>query len=126
MKQVLMIGVAMLGSAAVACDLDDTAQMMMTEDDDAPEVYVQMDPAPVSKPFSVNIILCDFVADTIEIDAWMPAHQHGMNYAPRVEQTQSGYKASDFVFQMPGTWQFKAVVVKDDDQFAYTLDTVAK
>lgn len=42
----------------------------------------------------------------LRVDADMPAHRHGMNYAATVRQTAPGrYRAEGLMFHMPGRWR---------------------
>ena len=65
----------------------------------------------VGQSFSLLIDVCDrdgspFVGN-LEVDAHMPAHRHGMNYAPEVKALGNGqFQADGFLFHMPGHWQF--------------------
>jgi len=45
--------------------------------------------------------------EALRIDAHMPDHRHGMNYAPRLEAVAPGaYRAEGLLFHMPGRWEF--------------------
>lgn len=45
---------------------------------------------------------------TVDIDADMPAHGHGMNYEPDVVVEAPGkVRASGLMFHMPGEWRFE-------------------
>ncbi len=62
--------------------------------------------------FSLAIAVCPLagnpVANTLRVDAIMPAHQHGMNYAPSLRQIGPGlYRADGLMFHMPGLWEFR-------------------
>ncbi|MFZ4759325.1 MAG: FixH family protein [Burkholderiaceae bacterium] len=70
-------------------------------------------PAPISigKPFSIEFAVCPrgpapVAIDRVKVDAWMPAHRHGMNYAPTLSGAAPGpLRADGLVFHMPGRWQ---------------------
>ena len=71
-------------------------------------------PAPVAigEAFSLMLTAChdDGTPFTGEItaSAVMPAHQHGMNYQPRVQRLALGqYRLDGYLFHMPGDWQFQ-------------------
>lgn len=62
--------------------------------------------------FSLDIAVCPLagnpVANALRVDAIMPAHQHGMNYAPSLRQISPGlYRADGLMFHMPGLWEFR-------------------
>jgi hypothetical protein len=43
---------------------------------------------------------------SVQVDARMPAHGHGMNRVPRVAQQPDGsYRAEGMMFHMPGHWE---------------------
>ena len=45
--------------------------------------------------------------EALRVDAHMPQHRHGMNYAPRVVALSPGhFRAEGFMFHMPGSWEF--------------------
>jgi hypothetical protein len=67
------------------------------------------DPVPMNQPFSVSFTVApkspgaDF---TVEVDARMPAHGHGMNVAPKLTRAPDGsYRADGMLFHMPGHWE---------------------
>ena len=46
--------------------------------------------------------------ESVALDAVMPDHQHGMNYAPTVTDLGDGrYRFDGLVFHMPGTWELR-------------------
>jgi ferredoxin len=47
-------------------------------------------------------------ANALRVDAVMPAHRHGMNYAPSLREVGPGhYRADGLMFHMPGLWEFR-------------------
>ncbi len=67
----------------------------------------------VSEPFNVMINVCggNLASTTVALDATMPAHGHGMNYAPAHRVIQRGessvsVKVEGVRLHMPGTWQW--------------------
>lgn len=65
----------------------------------------------VGSHFAVEFSVCpkgDAPAPlSVRIDAHMPAHRHGMNYAPQIARTTEGrYLATGLMFHMPGRWEF--------------------
>lgn len=64
----------------------------------------------VGAPFALEIAVCakDGAAlpDALKVDAHMPAHRHGMNYAPTLRPLAPGrYRAEGMLFHMPGRWE---------------------
>ncbi len=67
----------------------------------------------VSEPFTVQIQVCgnNLLDNTVTLNAIMPAHGHGMNYAPDhliVDHTQNylNVEVKGVLLHMPGTWQW--------------------
>jgi cytochrome c peroxidase len=58
---------------------------------------------------------------TLKVDAHMPEHRHGMNYAPKVTALGPGrWRAEGLMLHMPGKWEF--VFVVDGERMAHRLD----
>lgn len=75
-------------------------------------VAAQPDPAPIEigKLFSLTLTLCAApglpAGRIVAIDAQMPAHRHGMNYAPRLTPLDSArMRAEGLMLHMPGLWR---------------------
>ncbi|HEU5178757.1 MAG TPA: cytochrome-c peroxidase, partial [Burkholderiales bacterium] len=64
----------------------------------------------VSRHFALDIAVCAKSAtkpEGVKVDAQMPEHRHGMNYAPAVKATGPGrWRAEGLMFHMPGKWEF--------------------
>ena len=64
----------------------------------------------VSRHFALDIAICAKSTarpEAIKVDAQMPEHRHGMNYAPAVKATGPGrWRAEGLMFHMPGKWEF--------------------
>jgi hypothetical protein len=68
-------------------------------------------PVPLNAPFALEIRLCDArmaeLSRLAAVDAWMPAHRHGMNYRPTLVKRDWGhYRAEGLLLHMPGEWEF--------------------
>ncbi len=65
---------------------------------------------PLNAPFVLEVALCardGSAAKAPRIDAWMPAHRHGMNYRPSVAALADGrFRADGLLFHMPGRWEY--------------------
>ena len=63
----------------------------------------------VGQPFSLIMNVCTKrgePAELVAIDATMPAHKHGMNYAAKIVPGVDGrYRVEGLVFHMPGDWE---------------------
>ena len=68
-------------------------------------------PVEVAKHFAVYITVCPKArqpeAEALKVDARMPEHRHGMNYAPTLQALGPGHwRADGLMFHMPGRWEF--------------------
>ena len=64
----------------------------------------------VGEFFSIEVAACakpgHALPDELKVDALMPEHRHGMNYAPSVKRLAPGrWRAEGLMFHMPGRWQ---------------------
>jgi hypothetical protein len=67
-------------------------------------------PIPVGKHFSLEFTICPrkggVSPESVRLDAHMPEHRHGMNYAANVVPVPGGgYRADGLLFHMPGRWE---------------------
>jgi cytochrome c peroxidase len=64
----------------------------------------------VGRHFHLEIESCAKSGDAdpaLKVDAHMPEHKHGMNYAPTVTKLAPGrWRAEGLLFHMPGKWEF--------------------
>jgi cytochrome c peroxidase len=68
-------------------------------------------PIAVAQHFVLEIAICakpgNPVPETLKVDAHMPEHKHGMNYAPEVKPLGPGrWRAEGLMLHMPGKWEF--------------------
>ncbi len=85
----------------------------------------------VSKPFSVDITVCsEQPTVSVNVDAGMPGHGHGMNYTLEVTELGSEinenassnqsainkYRVDGMVFHMPGQWQWSVDLQSESHQ----------
>lgn len=82
---------------------------------DGPDLQIVFiaDPAPLQsgRHFALNFFVCAqagaVLPERVQVDADMPAHRHGMNYAASVTPLGAGsYRAEGLMFHMPGRWRF--------------------
>ena len=64
----------------------------------------------VSRHFTIDIAACakpgQPVPQSLKVDAHMPEHRHGMNYAPAVRTLAPGqWRAEGLLLHMPGKWE---------------------
>lgn len=66
-------------------------------------------PLPLNAPFALEISVCAKDGSAValnKVDAWMPAHRHGMNYRATLTSPGTGrYRAEGLLFHMPGRWE---------------------
>jgi cytochrome c peroxidase len=64
----------------------------------------------VAQHFSLEVAVCaktSVGAESLKVDAHMPEHRHGMNYAPQVKPLgPARWRAEGLLFHMPGKWEF--------------------
>jgi cytochrome c peroxidase len=68
-------------------------------------------PIEVGKHFALDVATCakdgKTAPESLRVDAQMPEHRHGMNYAPTVTATgPQRWRAEGLMFHMPGRWEF--------------------
>ena len=99
------------GAAAAACEPPALAGATRIEGKQH-VLLVRSEPAPppLNAGFRVEIAACarsGSAVATPRIDAWMPAHRHGMNYRPDVRSMAPGtFRAEGLLLHMPGRWEF--------------------
>lgn len=84
---------------------------------------------PLNEPFAVALTLTGpdgaplGDADSVTLDARMPAHRHGMLRDVELEQTGPGrFRAEGVLFHMVGHWEFHVDVVRGPRVERATLD----
>ena len=83
----------------------------------------------LGEPFSFTVKLCgdcEKQPDRLTANAIMPAHQHGMNYTPKVtfDEDSEHYAVSGFLFHMPGRWEITLSRYQGDDVIHYTYNVI--
>jgi hypothetical protein len=105
------LAAALLGLAGqgVACELPAGGNIV-----DAPRysLVYRTQPARLSvgEHFALDFSICAKegrpAPSAVKVDAWMPAHRHGMNYRAEVSALGGGkFRAVGLMFHMPGLWQ---------------------
>lgn len=88
------------------------------------------DPVPMNAPFGLKVQVYDgadhakLLADTtVNVNARMPAHNHGMNLEPQVVSNGDGTaQVGGMLFHMAGHWELYIDVVRDADIERATFD----
>ncbi|WP_050605361.1 hypothetical protein [Ruegeria sp. 6PALISEP08] len=112
--------------AAVACEAE--GQRMGSETQNAPAVHVAAAAIPLAQPFSILVTICGETAvSEVRVDAIMPAHQHGLNYAPKVTAISDRlFRVDDMLFHMPGLWELQVNVDFNGRSVSYTSEIALK
>ena len=117
----ILAAIVSLASSVSAAACSGYGEPVLSEVEGAPDAYVIVNEVPLSQPFSLRFTVCGEVPVTgIQVDAMMPAHQHGMNYDPLV--TDLGHGAFDvhgMLFHMPGIWEVRFDITVGDLTFPY-------
>lgn len=117
---------AMLATRKDPCGVTVDAKRMQSAAPSDSKVFVEADEIPLSKPFDLDIRVCPAVDGPLKIDATMPAHQHGMNYTPKIESLGQGhFNVTGMVFHMAGDWQIE-LLAGDDASERFTLDVTVR
>lgn len=104
------IGVLLAG-ATQACEVPVLEHARRLDDSGSSLVWRFVPPQPkIGEFFAVEFGGCahggPISAETVRIDATMPAHRHGMNFKPQIATLRPGVlRAEGMMFHMPGTWQ---------------------
>ena len=100
-----------LASPALACEPPASAGALRVEGQ-RHVALIRSEPAvpPLNAPFVLEVAICTRDGSAMRvpgIDAWMPAHRHGMNYRPSVATLAQGrFRADGLLFHMPGRWEY--------------------
>ena len=96
-------------AAAQTCDFPGAQKM------EAPRYWLAYRTKPerlrIGEQFTVELLVCPKsgqpAPEGVQIDGFMPEHNHGMNYKAVVKPSANGrYEASGLMFHMPGKWDF--------------------
>src|SRR5919198_1855762 len=73
-------------------------------------VAYKSEPIEVAKHFALDIAACAKAGnpppEALKVDAQMPEHRRGMNYAPKVKTLEPGHwRAEGLMLHMPGRWE---------------------
>lgn len=115
-------------AAADPCASITEGAMRLAAEDGAGEVLAVPDPAPLrtGRQFALKLTLCGDTGgwSVRKVDAWMPLHQHGMNYRARVSaaEGEGRYRAEGMLLHMPGRWRFAVETEQAGARIVYTTD----
>ena len=87
-------------------------------------------PVEVGMPFALLVNVCTRrgePASLVAVDATMPEHKHGMNYAPAIQSRGDGrFRVEGLMFHMPGSWEVAFDVRAGGETERLTHDIVLK
>lgn len=121
-----VFGLLILPGTAVACE--ESGQPMVSDNEDAPRVYIDIDDIPLAQPFSIRIDVCDDAEiKNLRVDALMPAHKHGMNYTPSVTALGNNtFEVNGMLFHMPGEWEMQVDLAARGEAILYKYSIALK
>ena len=73
--------------------------------------------------FALQLALCPAHARLVAVDATMPDHRHGMNYAVRLQPLAAArWRAEGLLWHMSGRWELRFDVELDGEMHALRHD----
>lgn len=113
MAALVLLPIAGAAQAAGDCTARLKSAHAMQAERDGYTVAFAPRPAPLAtgRHFALDIAVCPPAGGgaprTLQVDADMPAHKHGMNYRASVTMRGAGlYRAEGLMLHMPGRWRF--------------------
>lgn len=122
---------APIASSPPACEAAADGGIRILKAQDSRLVY-RTEPATIAlgQPFRLLARLCPGARTgagaRLSVDASMPEHRHGMNYAPRLVQREDGLVADGLLFHMAGRWQLVVEARQGDSVERFTDDIVLR
>jgi hypothetical protein len=125
---ILIVAGALLGAdGASACEVPQGFQRLATPE---AEIAYRWEPSElkVGRFFAAEVIACRPAAvREIVLDAQMPAHGHGMNYRPAVEQTRPGsFRFTGLMLHMAGIWRVTFDLIEGAKRTRLTREVTLK
>jgi len=107
-----LLALALLSMANIssACEIPEGWQEMTAETPGSQKAAIRLpsDTTLLGQPFDVELMTCvenSVSIKRVTVNATMPQHNHGMNYAPEITTiSDNRYRASGMLFHMPGKW----------------------
>lgn len=114
MKTFAILAGLLWATEMMACGGEVDEMRLIPEVAGSIEGYAKLGGIGLSEPFDLDLTFCGGDAQAIrriEVSAIMPAHQHGMNYAPLIVPKEDGqFKVSNMLFHMHGEWELQVSV----------------
>ena len=112
MRWLLPVLFAAVPAAAQPCDPGPLGGTARTIESARHALAFRTEPAviPIGSHFALEFRVCAApgvqAPEVVAVDARMPAHGHGMNYAPGLTRAPDGrHRAEGLMFHMPGQWE---------------------
>ncbi|MEZ5739740.1 MAG: hypothetical protein R3E68_09990 [Burkholderiaceae bacterium] len=97
---------AATATPASACPLTESDGTLLTGETVTAAWQLPGGPVRMSTPFSLIVRACPADSDLVGVDATMPAHRHGMNYAPSITELEPGrWRVDGLLWHMAGQWE---------------------
>ena len=137
MKHASTLALALLLAATTGCGSEDTISAVTeaVSDGDSYWVTYTTNPStiPLNESFSVTAMVHDnadtslmITGATVDLDATMPEHGHGMNTDPVVTSGEDGiYTGEGFLFHMEGAWELNVDITVDGVGYDATRATAS-
>ena len=79
------------------------------------------------QPFILQLQVCPASAVLARVDATMPAHRHGMNYQPSLQDLGGGrWRVAGLLWHMAGRWELRFDVQHDGRTHTLRQDVVLR
>lgn len=127
---ITLLAATLCSSASVACTVPEGFARLATPE---AEVAYRWEPGKleVGRFFAAEVIACRApgpgAVEGIVLDLQMPAHGHGMNYRPTVEQTGPGrFRFTGLMLHMAGTWRLTFDLLQGEKRTRLSQDVNLK
>ena len=106
-----LLAISLNAPGARACDADIGGVSKLESTRYVLAYRTQPSKLAVGAHFSVELVVCAKDGapepESVQVDAHMPEHRHGMNYRAAVKAEGNGrYRADGLLFHMPGRWEY--------------------
>ena len=120
-----LFALCLVAGPVLACE---SGEPLVPITEDAPDAMIVFENVRRAHPFSLQLQFCGVDGpEDVNLDAVMPAHQHGMNYDPVITtQGQGIYQVDGMMFHMPGHWEIRVEAVLHGETIAYTYDAIIR
>jgi hypothetical protein len=128
MRRSLLVIATCLAGGALACEPPLSGRGVSKVESGQHVIALKADPKiAVGVDFALDLGACARsgpAPTALRIQAEMPEHRHGMNYAPTLQATGPGrWKVEGMHFHMPGRWELRFVIGagRNTDRVTYSV-----